>query len=104
MTEGTIIGKPNDAAKMEEVEEVVVKLVNFEAYIMEVCITAAKKLVERNMTELGHTTHGPDAVSTTTDSNPAVPLLAAKIYDQVRTSMREGPGGDGGAKPDAKPQ
>lgn len=101
MTEGTIL-KTGDQTKMENVEEVVVKLVNFETYIMEVCITAAKTLVSRNLNELGFTTHGPDQ-SPGVDANPAVPLFASKIYEQVRKSMREGPGGDGGAKPDAKP-
>ena len=102
MADGTIIGATKDAEKMGEVEEVVVKLVNFEAYIMEVSITAAKKLVERNLNPLGFTTHGPDQDAGPVDSNPAVPLFAAKIYEQVRTSMRSGPGGDGGVKLDEK--
>jgi hypothetical protein len=101
MADGTIIGATKDAEKMGEVEEVVTKLVNFEAYIMEICIVASKKLVERNLNELGFTTHGPDQ-SPGVDSNPAVPLFASKLYDQVRTSMRQGPGGDGGVKPDEK--
>lgn len=102
MTEGTVLGSGQKAAQMEEVEDVVIKLVNFEAYIMEICIVAAVKLVERNMTEMGHTVHGPDSAiggqGGGAASNPAVPLMATRLYQQVRLSMREGPGGDGGMK------
>ena len=95
------------ADQMNEVEEVVVKLVNFEAFIMEKCIRAAVSLAERNLTELGHTVHGPDAAiggqGGSAATNPAVPLMATRLYQQVRQSMREGPGGDGKApgSPDA---
>lgn len=102
MADGTIIGATKDAEVMGNVEEVVVRLVNFETYIMEVSIVAAKKLVERNLNPLGFTTHGPDQDAGPVDSNPAVPLFAAKIYEQVRISMRQGPGGDGGVKVDEK--
>jgi hypothetical protein len=100
MAEGLELGAKAKADQMEAVEEVVVKLVNFETYIMEVCITAAKELVKRNLNSLGFTTHGPDNMPAV-DENPAVPLFASKIYEQVRTSMREGPGGDGEKPPTA---
>jgi hypothetical protein len=85
--------------QMDAMEEVVVKLVNFEAFVMEKCIRAAISLTERNLTELGHTVHGPDSAiggqGGGAASNPAVPLMATRLYQQVRQSMREGPGGDG---------
>jgi hypothetical protein len=82
--------------KMDETEEVVVKLVNFEAFVMEKCIKASLALIERNLTEPGFTTHGADAniggQSGGAASNPAVGLMATRLYQQVRQSMREGPG------------
>lgn len=87
--------------KMDAMEEMVCKLVNFEAFIMERCIKAAVALADRNLTEMGHTTHGPDSAiggqGGGSASNPAVPLMATRLYQQVRMSMREGPGHD--AKP-----
>jgi hypothetical protein len=87
--------------KMDDMDEMVCKLVNFEAFIMEKCIKAAVVLVERNMTEPGFTTHGPDAAiggqGGGAAANPAVGLMATRLYQQVRISMREGPGHD--AKP-----
>lgn len=99
---GVDLAAKANADQMNEVEEVVVKLVNFEAFIMEKCIKAAVALVERNMTEPGFTTHGPDSAiggqSGSAAANPAVPLMATRLYQQVRQSMRGGPGGDGGAE------
>jgi len=87
--------------QMDEMDELVCKLVNFEAFIMEKCIKAAISLIERNMTEMGHTVHGPDSAiggqGGGAASNPAVGLMATRLYQQVRISMREGPGHD--AKP-----
>jgi hypothetical protein len=87
--------------KMDQMDEMVCNLVNFEAFIMEKCLKAAVALAERNLTEMGHTTHGPDAAiggqGGGAASNPAVPLMATRLYQQVRTSLREGPGHD--AKP-----
>ena len=99
---GVDLAAKANADQMNEVEEVVVKLVNFEAFIMEKCIKAAVTLAERNLTELGHTIHGPDSgiggQGGGAATNPAVPLMATRLYQQVRQSMRQGPGGDGGAE------
>jgi hypothetical protein len=96
---GVDLAAKASADQMNEVEEVVVKLVNFEAFIMEKCLNAAVALTERNLTDLGHTVHGPDSAiggqGGSARSNPAVPLMATRLYQQVRQSMREGPGGDG---------
>lgn len=82
--------------QMDAMDELVCNLVNYEAFIMEKCIKAAVALVERNMTEAGFTTHGPDAAiggqGGSAKANPAVGLMATRLYQQVRQSMREGPG------------
>lgn len=89
--------------QMNDMDELVCNLVNYEAFIMEKCIKAAVSLVERNMTEPGFTTHGPDSAiggqGGGAAAHPAVGLMATRLYQQVRQSMREGPGNDGTKQP-----
>lgn len=95
---GVDLAAKAQADQMDQMDELVTKLTNFEAFIMEKSILAAKSLVERNLTDLGHTTHGPDSAiggqGGSAGSHPATPLIALKLYEQVRKSMRSGPAGD----------
>lgn len=91
LSRGTVVGGGGDdqKAKMEAIQEVALKLVNFEAYIMDLCLDAAGTLVEMKLMQKSAITHGPDPGPAVGD-NPATAMLAMKLYEQVRKDLRDG--------------
>lgn len=80
-------------AKMEALGAVVVDVVNFEAYIFDTCIDAAKTLVQNKLLSGGHETHGPDQGPGVED-HPATAIIANSLFREVRETMRKGPGAE----------
>lgn len=84
-----IIGQDAEVTPEDAMDAVVLELVNFNARVMDYCVSAAQTIVKNRMTDLGHVTHGPDPGPSPSE-NPAVVPIATEIFKEVTTALREG--------------